>query len=123
MRMIIILALLCVSSYSFAETSDNAASTIEVKAGKEFVITMDANVTTGYGWQLAGPVDESLIRVVNSEYVPDKTGIVGSGGKSTWTFKAVRAGRAQILFKYVRPWEKDTPPVKEATYIVDIKNA
>ena len=121
MRRIIILVLLLLSSYAFAETND-MTNTIQATVGKEFVITLNANATTGYEWQLANPIDDSLIGLVGSEYVPDKTGLVGSGGKSIWTFKAVRAGKTQVSFKYIRPWEKNTPPVKEATYIVDIKD-
>ena len=96
-------------------------NTIKATVGKEFVIALDANATTGYEWQLAKPIDDSLIKLVHSEYVPDKTGLVGSGGKSIWTFKAVRAGRVQISFKYIRSWEKNTSPVKQVMYIVDIQ--
>ncbi len=122
MKIVIISVLLSLSSYAFAETHDDMTNTIKTTAGKEFVITLDANVTTGYEWQLTKPIDDSLIKLVHSEYVPDKTGLVGSGGKSIWTFKAVRSGKTQISFKYIRPWEKDIPPVKEAVYIVDIQN-
>jgi len=120
MRISIILVLLSLSSYAFADTNDDMANTIKTTVGREFVITLDANATTGYEWQLANPIDDSLIKLVSSEYIPDKTELVGRGGKSIWTFKAICAGKAQISFKYIRPWEKDTPPTKEAPYIVDI---
>ena len=121
MKISVILILLSVSSCVFAETN-NMTNTINATVGKELVITLDANETTGYEWQLAGMVDDSLIKPVSSEYVPDNTGLVGSGGKSIWTFKAVQAGKTQLSFKYIRSWEKDTPPAKKATYIVDIHN-
>ena len=122
MRIAIILVLLSFSLYTFAEPQDDMTNKIQATVGKEFVVTLDANATTGYEWQLANPIDNSLINLERSEYVPDKTGLVGSGGKSIWTFKAVRVGKTQISFKYIRPWEKDIPPVKEAVYIVDIQN-
>ena len=121
MKVIIILVLLSLSSYAFAET-DDMTNTINATVGKEFVITLNANATTGYEWQFTTPIDDSLVKLVHSEYVPDKTGLVGSGGKSIWTFKAISAGRAQISFRYIRPWEKNTPPAKETAYIVDIEN-
>jgi inhibitor of cysteine peptidase len=120
MRIAIILVLLSLSSYAFAETQSNMTDTIKTTVGKEFVITLDANATTGYEWQLANPIDDTLIKLVGSEYVPDKTSLVGSGGKSIWTFKAGRAGKAQISFKYIRPWEKDTPPEKKESFVVII---
>jgi inhibitor of cysteine peptidase len=129
---------LVISSYAFVKTyvdsrnelkihieqknRNDMVDTIKAAVDKTFVITMDANATTGYEWQLAGSIDDSLIGLVRSEYVPHKTGLVGSGGKSIWTFKAIRAGKAQIAFKYVRPWEKDIPPVKQAMYTVDIRD-
>lgn len=122
MRIIIVLALLSLSSYAFAETHDDMSNEINITVGKEFVITLDANATTGYEWQLASPIDDSLIRLVSSEYVPDKTNLVGSGGKSVWTFKAIRAGKTQISFKYIRPWEKNIPPVKEVVYRVGMQD-
>ena len=122
MKIVIISVLLSLSSYAFAETHDDMTNTIKTTAGKEFVITLDANVTTGYEWQLTKPIDDSLIKLVHSEYVPDKTGLVGSGGKSIWTFKAVRSGETQISFKYIRPWEKNIPPTREAKYIINIQD-
>ena len=122
MRIVIILVLLSLSSYAFAETHDAMTNTIKATVGKEFVITLDANATTGYEWQLAKPIDDNLIKLVSSEYIPNKTGLVGSGGKSIWTFKAVHVGKTRISFKYIRPWEKNTPPTKQIRYIVNIKD-
>lgn len=121
MRIVIILLFLFLSSCAFSETQHNMTNTVKTAVGKEFVITMDANATTGYGWQLAKPIDDNLIKLVSSEYVQDKTELVGSGGKSIWTFKAVQAGKAQLFFKYIRPWEKDVTPAKEVTYLVAIQ--
>lgn len=120
MRMLIILALLFFSSYAFAETND-MTNTIKTTVGKEIVITLEANATTGYQWQFAKPLDESLLKLVNSEYLPDKTELVGVGGKQVWVFQALNAGKTAISFKYVRPWEKNNPPEKEESFVVIIK--
>jgi len=138
MRISIVLMFLAVSSLAFAETyvdskaelkipigqeqQSDMADTVQASVGKEFVITLDANATTGYDWQLAQPIDDSLVSFVSSKYVPDNTGLVGSGGKSVWTFRALGTGKTHVAFKYIRPWEKDVPPVKEATFMVDIRN-
>ena len=119
MRRIIILVLLLLSSYTFAETND-MTNTIQATIGKEFVITLDANATTGYQWQFAKPLDESILQLIRSEYLPDKTELVGAGGKQVWVFKALNAGKTAISFKYVRSWEKNVPPVKEASFVVII---
>lgn len=94
---------------------------INVAIGRDFVITLDANATTGYEWQLANRIDDSMVKLADSKYVPDKTGLVGSSGKSIWAFIALRAGKTRISFKYVRPWEKYTKPAREAKYVVYIR--
>jgi predicted secreted protein len=118
-------ALLAVHSASAAE---DPAKVVETSVGKEFTIELESNRTTGYGWQLQKPLDESLVKAVKNEYLttPRPAGEVpmaGAGGKEVWTFKAVRAGKTAIDFKYVRPWEADKPPAKTASFRVVIKGA
>jgi len=138
MRIGIMLVFLAIYSFVLAETyvdskaevripfgqeeQEDTVNAIQASVGKDFIIVLDANATTGYSWVLALPIDESQIKLVSSEYVPANTGLVGSGGKSIWTFKALRAGKAKISFKYVRSWEKDIPPAKVSTFVVDIRN-
>lgn len=94
------------------------AEQIEVPVGKTFSVTLDSNPTTGYRWQLAKPLDEAILKVVGSEYKKPATKLVGAGGKEVWVFKAVAKGQASIQMRYVRPWEKDVGPAKEATFTV-----
>lgn len=119
MRMLIILALLFFSSYALAETN-NMTNTIKATVGKEVVITLEANATTGYQWQLAKPLDESLLKLVSSEYLPDKTELVGVGGKQVWVFQGIKEGKTVVYFKYIRPWEKNIPPEKKASFVAII---
>lgn len=97
------------------------AKLIEIQAGENFTISLEANATTGYQWQFAKPLDESAIHLISSEYLADKTGLIGSGGKQVWIFKALKKGRWSVAFKYLRPWEKNTPPEKEESFIIIIK--
>ncbi|MCX5709177.1 MAG: protease inhibitor I42 family protein [Candidatus Omnitrophica bacterium] len=137
MRISIILVFLAIYSFAFGETyvdskaevripfgqeEQDAVNTIQAYVGKDFIIVLDANATTGYSWELADPIDEGQIKLVGSEYVTANTGLVGAGGKSVWTFKALKVAKAKISFKYVRPWEKDVAPAKVSTFVVDIRN-
>lgn len=99
---------------------------VETTVGKEFTIELESNITTGYGWQLQKPVDGSLVKAVGNEYQstpqpPGEEPMAGVGGKEVWTFKALRAGKTTIDFKYVRPWEADKPPAGTASFRVVIK--
>ncbi len=98
------------------------AKNIEVKTGQEFVIELDANRTTGYQWQLSGPLDNSILKQLGSEYRASKTGLVGAGGKEIWKFKAAGQGKTTIAMKYIRPWEKNIPPVRELEFRLLIRN-
>jgi predicted secreted protein len=137
MNMLLILVFLVVFSPAFAETyvdamaevrvpiedgqEESAPTAIQAATGMNFVIILDANATTGYEWQLARPIDEMAIKFIGSEYFTDNPGLIGSGGKSVWTFEALKPGKTKVFFKYVRPWEKDDPTAKKSVFIVNIK--
>ena len=89
------------------------AGRIKARVGEEFVITLDSNPTTGYRWEFTKPLDEGIVTLVDSKYEAPQTRRRGAGGRQVWTFKAAGKGRTVISLKYIRPWEKDTPPAKE----------
>jgi len=97
------------------------AKAIEVKAGKEFTITLDSNATTGYLWQFARPLDKKLLELIITGHSVDKPLLVGSVGKQMWTIKALRPGKTDIFFEYVRPWEKNVPAAKKESFVIVIK--
>ena len=98
-------------------------NTIETRVGEVVNITLESNGTTGYGWRIAGTVDEDVLQPAGSEYVPDKVSpmIVGAGGREIWMFKALKKGRAKLYFEYARPWEKDVPAVKKEAFVIVVK--
>lgn len=114
---IILLAIAGLLTAPLAAAEEKAEPVIAATAGQEFSISLESNRTTGYGWQLANPLDETVVTSVKNEYrearqTPGATPMVGVGGKEVWTFRAVKAGKTTIEFKYVRPWEKDQPPAQ-----------
>src|SRR4030042_6201332 len=113
MKKIIILsiALVVLASLCFANEA-RQVKPMTVRSGDSFTITLRANMSTGYQWQVT-TLDETMLQLVNSEYIPYTTKRLGADGKQLWTFKALKAGETSIAFKYVRPAEKDTLPQKE----------
>jgi inhibitor of cysteine peptidase len=89
--------------------------------GKEFTITLDSNPTTGYSWRIAGSLDAGLLKVVQIQHKTSKSKLIGAGGKDMWTFRGLKEGQGAVSLEYVRPWEKDVPPVKTAKFSVIIK--
>ena len=95
--------------------------TVAVNSGCRFAVRLQSNPTTGYGWQLAKPLDEKIVVLVTNDYIHPDTGLIGAGGHEVWIFKAVGRGQVKIVFKYVRPWEKDRPPTETNVFKVVVK--
>lgn len=119
----IFIAGIIITSFVSAEEAaySDPAKTIDVELCKEFAITLESNKTTGFGWDIATPIDEKVIRFIGCEYIAADTGLVGSGGREIWSFRGVCPGKTSIYFKYIRLWEKDVPPAKKLTFNVAVK--
>lgn len=96
--------------------------TVEAEKNVQFQIVLEANHTTGYQWQLAEPLDDSMLEIVNTQYAK-KSGegtSVGAGGEETWTFEPVGLGDAKISLELVRPWETGVTPAEEKVFSVTV---
>jgi len=84
---------------------------------KQKSVELEGNPTTGYSW-ICAMSREGVIRELSSEYVAHRAarGIVGSGGKFVFSFKAVAPGDVELVFSYLRAWEKETPALKTVVY-------
>ena len=102
----------CGRPASLREYADSR-EVIEEKSGNQFVILLKSNRTTGYEWQIEGLPENNIVINTRSEYIPDETGLVGSGGTEKWYFTANRPGSGNIDFIYVRPWENKEPEKKD----------
>jgi len=74
-----------------------------IKSGDTVHIRLEANPTTGIWW--SDPVfDNSILALSSSDYVADPApeGLVGSGGTTVMTFKAIAAGSSKITSEYSR---------------------
>jgi len=80
---------------------------IEIGVGKQFIIALEANPTTGYGWET--DFEESFLKLVRSEFKPAKAepGMVGVGGEQKFIFEGLKEGRTEATLTYKRPWERD----------------
>ena len=119
----IFIAGIIVTSFVSAEEAvySDPAKMINVELCKDFTITLESNKTTGFGWDIATPIDEKVIKFIGCEYIAADTGLVGSGGREIWSFRGVCPGKTSISFKYIRQWEKDVPPAKKLTFNVAVK--
>ncbi|MFA4993810.1 MAG: protease inhibitor I42 family protein [Bdellovibrionales bacterium] len=105
---------------------DSSASThsekMTVSLGEEFSFTVETNPSTGFQWQLVKPIDETILRFVEKKYnAVGHPRLMGSWGKETWTFEAVKVGTTEIALEYCRSWEKGVSPARTKIYKIRVK--
>lgn len=85
-----------------------ANTIVQTSVNEEFEVTLDSNPSTGYQWQVRN-IDATIAELVNDEYIPPESGLVGAPGKQVFTFEALKEGKTTIELEYVRPWEPESP--------------
>ena len=96
----------CDTFYSQASQS----GTIEAKVGETFELMLCSNPTTGYQWEDPAVISNpAVLEQVSTAFVEPTVNadsqLVGAPGIQSWSFKALSAGTAQVLFTYSQPWE------------------
>lgn len=111
-------ALSCSSSTKTLSTS----STEKVKAGKEFIVNLKCNPSTGYSWTLANKA-EAAADSVGRKFIADesKPRMMGAGGTEEWKFKAKDKGADSLVFIYQRPFDKDATPIDTMVFHFKVK--
>lgn len=94
------------------------ADQITVNTGDTFAIKLNANMTTGYTWQVS-IADDDIVTLKDSTYQTDNDNKVGSGGIRTFVFYAVSSGTTDITLTYGQDWQGgQTDSTKTITVIV-----
>jgi inhibitor of cysteine peptidase len=104
---------------SLALTQDDNGGSFEIRAGGTIELSLEANPSTGYSWEMDDPDPEaSLIEQIRDPtFVPDDPNAVGSGGTITFTFRAVDRGKMVIKLAYYPPDAAEAPT---ETFQVDL---
>ena len=86
---------------------------LEMDMSQMLVISLPSNPTTGFRWVVTKAASTVLQPLGPEVYTnPEEAGMVGSGGKSTWRFKAYQTGQDALLMQYQRPWDQGIAPAK-----------
>lgn len=95
-------------------------SPVDVTVDDKFTISLEANPSTGYSWELTGPLDDKVVVELGSDHQPGQGTGVGVPGQQLFRFQAVGKGTATIGLQYVRPWETGVPPAKTSDFTVNV---
>jgi len=98
---------------------DSDGESVDLKIGQDLVIILKSNPTTGYVWQV--DYDFAFIKQGNHDYSSDaEEGVVGAGGYETFNFSGLQAGKTNLIFSYLRPWEEGVEPIEKQIYEINI---
>jgi inhibitor of cysteine peptidase len=105
-----------------ATTYTDPEETIQVGIGEEFVIALDSNPTTGYGWE--ADFGQDKLELIDNTYESDEkdayvSARAGVGGTEYFRFKTLKAGSTDITFVYKRSWEPEI--IEQKVFEVEIK--
>ncbi len=95
----------------------------EVTLSKEskLVVELPSNQTTGYSWQVGGPIDDKVLVHEETRYVRPGTNRIGAGGTEQLQFRAIGDGKTEVRLDYARPWERSAAPAKVFIIQVSVK--
>ena len=93
---------------------------INIRRGQMLEIALEANPTTGYTWEMIDHDNPGILRQTGQSRYRGGSDLVGAGGIRIYGFETIKTGRAVLLFKYRRVWEKDVAPVRQYTVKVDV---
>jgi inhibitor of cysteine peptidase len=110
---------------TIALTSADTGKTIKAAAGDIVTITLKANPTTGFIWPPVKQPKDSPLEFKSRKYATAATArpMVGQGGKTTFTYRVAKAGKATIALAYRRPWEKNKKPARTFTVTIEAAGA
>ncbi|MCJ7655949.1 MAG: protease inhibitor I42 family protein [Dehalococcoidia bacterium] len=77
---------------------------LQAGVGKQFTISLDANQSTGFQWEL-DYYDPNFVALVGSEYKPYTVPQMGSTGSQKFIFNALKVGDTRIKLSYAHPGE------------------
>jgi len=116
-----ILAVCLLAGCGGVKTYIDPEEEITIGIGDEFVIALDSNPTTGYGWEENH--DPYKLILVEKKYEPNEKaeGFVGAGGTQYFRFTSQKTGKTEITLVYKRSWEESTPQDVTKVFSVEIK--
>ena len=84
---------------------------LTLSRGDTLDISLPATSGTGYTWQ-AAPIADTIVKPVGDMKFKIDTEMPGAPGHQIFRFSVEGSGTGTIEMRYLRPWEKDTPPAK-----------
>ncbi|HUV18810.1 MAG TPA: protease inhibitor I42 family protein [Ilumatobacteraceae bacterium] len=98
----------------------DSLSDVSLDVGDQLDVSLEANPTTGYSWEL-GPLPEGL-ELVSSEFEEPGGSLVGAPGMQRFAFEAVGPGSGILRFEYVRVFDDPVIAEQIVEYVLTIED-
>ena len=97
----------------------NNNSQIIIQKGNMMIVELLTNPGTGYSWQIIKNDPDKLKPLGDSVLKPLETEVPGASENQVFRFLAQNSGLAVLELHYLRPWERNIPPLK--TYQINVQ--
>ena len=84
---------------------------LTLSRGDTLEVSLPATSGTGFTWQ-AVPIADPLAKPVGEMKFKTDREMPGATGHQIFRYSVDESGNGSIELRYIRPWEKDTPPAK-----------
>ena len=100
----------------------NAGAPIALARGQTLVIVLEANVTTGYRWEVEKGFTPTLVQIGTADYTA-RAGApaIGASGEMTFRFRADAPGSTALELAYRRPFEPAVASAKALRYDITVR--
>jgi inhibitor of cysteine peptidase len=93
-------------------------NSISLSLGQILVVSLEANPTTGYTWEV-DDIDVSMLNQLGEAQFQPESEAIGAGGTQTYYFRAIAEGQTDLSLAYLRPWEQRVTPLR--TFILHVQ--
>ncbi len=109
----------CSAQKALALEADDNGQEIAIQRGQVLVISLPANPSTGYTWEMV-EAEGAILRQVGEPEFKAQSDLVGAPGTLTLRFEAAEAGQMELRLVYHRPWETGVDPLDSFTVQVTV---
>ena len=101
----------------------SASAPVTLERNQALIVTLQANVTTGYRWETVAGFTPILAQIGTADYVARSTAapVAGAPGDMTSRFRGESPGTTTLEFAYRRPFEANVAAAKTLRYDVTVR--
>ena len=101
----------------------SASAPITIARNQALIVTLEANVTTGYRWETVAGFTPILAQIGTADYVARSAdaAVAGAPGDMTFRFRGESPGKTTLEFAYRRPFEANVAAAKTVRYDITVR--